>query len=211
MPIDTSERGLERLICTALAGHPCEPPASGTVAEPPAGYGGVGWSGGNPHDYDREYGVDVVQLRAFLQATQPEAADTLALHENGPTRRRFLARLQGEVSRRGTIDVLRHGLKHGPHQRSQRRVNGNRKRGESMTDWSKCPAVESVPGRVSGNWVFKNTRLPVYALFENLAEGATVCDFIEWFGGVEESEVKAVLEHVAQELRAKVADAHPVR
>ena len=44
---DTSERGLERLICTALAGHPCEPPAAGTVAEPPAGYGGVGWSDGN--------------------------------------------------------------------------------------------------------------------------------------------------------------------
>ena len=61
MPTDTSERGLERLICTALAGHPCEPPAAGTVAEPPAGYGGVGWSGGNFHDYDREYCVDLVQ------------------------------------------------------------------------------------------------------------------------------------------------------
>ena len=115
MHTDTSERGLERLICTALAGHSCEPPASGTVAEPPAGYGGVGWSGGNPHDYDREYCVDVVQLHAFLRATQPGAADTLALHEDGPTRRRFLARLQGEVSKRGSIDVLRHGLKHGPH------------------------------------------------------------------------------------------------
>ncbi len=115
MPTDTSERGIERLICTALAGHPYEPPASGTVAEPPAGYGGVGWSGGNPHDYDREHGVDVVQLRAFLRATQPQAAATLALHEDGPTRRRFLARLQGEVSKRGTIDVLRYGVRHGPH------------------------------------------------------------------------------------------------
>ena len=114
MPTDTSERSLERLICMALAGHPCEPPSSGTVAEPPADYGGVGWSSGNPHDYDREYCVDVVQLRAFLHATHPEAADTLALDEDGPTRRRFLARLQGEVSKRGTIDVLRHGLKHGP-------------------------------------------------------------------------------------------------
>jgi len=47
MTTDTSERGLERLICTALAGHPCEPPSANTVAEPPAGYGGVGWSGGN--------------------------------------------------------------------------------------------------------------------------------------------------------------------
>ena len=80
-----------------------------------------------------------------------------------------------------------------------------------MTDWSKCPAVESVPGRVSGNWVFKGTRLPVYALFENLAEGATIYDFMEWFGGVEESEVRAALEHVAQELRAKVVHANPVR
>ena len=80
-----------------------------------------------------------------------------------------------------------------------------------MTDWSKCPTVESVPGKVSGNWVFKGTRLPVYALFENLAAGATIYDFIEWFGGVEESEVQAALEHVAQDLRSKVADAHPVR
>lgn len=80
-----------------------------------------------------------------------------------------------------------------------------------MTDWSKCPAVESVPGKVSGNWVFKDTRLPVYALFENLAEGATIHDFMEWFGGVDESEVRAVLEHVARELRSKVAHAHPVR
>ena len=115
MTTDTSERGLERLICTALAGYPCEPPASGTQVEPPSGYGGVGWSGSNPHDYDREYCVDLVQLRAFLRATQPEAAGTLALDEDGPTRRRFLARLQGEISKRGTIDVLRSGLKHGPH------------------------------------------------------------------------------------------------
>ena len=68
-----------------------------------------------------------------------------------------------------------------------------------------------MPGKVSGNWVFKGTRLPVYALFENLAEGATIYDFIDWFDGVDESEVKAVLEHLAQDLRTKVAHAHPVR
>ena len=79
-----------------------------------------------------------------------------------------------------------------------------------MTDWSKCPAVESVPGRVSGAWVFKGTRLPLYALFENLAAGATIYDFIEWFDGVEESDVRAALECVAQDLRAKVAHAHSV-
>ena len=112
---DTSERGLERLICTTLAGHPCDPRKEGRAAEAPAGYGGVGWMGGNPHDYDREYCVDRVQLAAFLQATQPEAAESLALDEDGPTRRKFLARLQGEISKRGTIDVLRHGIKHGAH------------------------------------------------------------------------------------------------
>ena len=115
MPTDTSERGLERLICTALAGHPCEPPAAGTVAEPPAGYGGVGWSGGNFHDYDREYCVDLVQLSAFLRATQPKAAESLGLSSDSPTRRKFLARLQGEISKRGSIDVLRHGIDHGSH------------------------------------------------------------------------------------------------
>ena len=115
MTTDTSERGLERLICTALAGHPCDPHKQGTVGEPPVGYGGVGWSGGNPHDYDREYCVDLVQLAAFLRATQPEAAESLALDEDGPTRRKFLARLQGEISKRGTIDVLRYGIKHGAH------------------------------------------------------------------------------------------------
>ena len=110
---DASERGLERLICTALAGYPCDPPAEGTVAEPPAGYGGVGWSGGNFYDYDREYGVDLVQLAAFLRGTQPEAAEALGLSEDGPTRRAFLTRLQGEVIKRGTIEVLRNGIKHG--------------------------------------------------------------------------------------------------
>ena len=114
-PTDTSERGLERLICTALAGHPCEPLAAGASAAPPAGYGGVGWSGGSFHDYNREYCVDLEQLEAFLNATQPKAAQSLGLSEDGPTRRAFLARLQGEIVKRGTIDVLRHGIKHKAH------------------------------------------------------------------------------------------------
>jgi len=112
---DTTERGLERLICTALAGDPCDPPRAGTVGEPSVGYGGVGWRPGNPHDYDRETCLDLVQLAAFLRATQPEAAEALRLDEDSPTRRKFLARLQGEVSKRGTIEVLRHGLRHGAH------------------------------------------------------------------------------------------------
>ena len=115
MTTDTSERGLERLICSALTGHPCDPSVAGTVAEPPAAYGGVGWICGDPRDYDREHCVDLVQLSAFLRATQPEAAESLGLSEDGPARRKFLARLQGEISKRGTIDVLRHGIKHGAH------------------------------------------------------------------------------------------------
>ena len=115
MTTDTSERGLERLICTALAGHPCEPPAANTVAEPPASYGGVGWSGGSYLDYDREWCVDLVQLAAFLHDTQPEVSEALALGKDGPTRRKLLARLQGEIAKRGTIEVLRHGIRHGAH------------------------------------------------------------------------------------------------
>ena len=115
MSTDISERGLERLICTALSGHPCEPPAEGTVGEPTPAYGGVGWSCGNNHDYGREYCVDLVQLAAFLRTTQPETAEALALSEDGPTRRKFLARLQGEIAKRGTIDVLRNGVRDGAH------------------------------------------------------------------------------------------------
>ena len=115
MTTDTSEKGLERLICTALTGHPCDPPHGGAIAERPSSYG-VGWIGGDPQDYDREYCVDLAQLSAFLHATQPIAAESLDLGQDSPTRRKFLARLQGEVSKRGTVDVLRNGIKHGPHQ-----------------------------------------------------------------------------------------------
>ena len=112
---DTSERGLERLICTALTGHPCDPAKAAQGIEPGAGYGGVGWSCGSPQDYDREFCVDRGQLADFLRDTQPEAAESLALDAHGPTQRKFLARLQGEVAKRGTIDVLRHGVRHGAH------------------------------------------------------------------------------------------------
>ncbi|MCS1407249.1 MAG: Type-1 restriction enzyme R protein [Verrucomicrobia subdivision 3 bacterium] len=115
MTTDTSEKGLEALICTALAGHPCDPLEEGRTAEARTAYGGVGWSGGSPHDYDREYCVDLGQLAAFLHATQPEAAESLALNEDGPTRRKFLARLQGQIAKRGTVDVLRNGIQHGAH------------------------------------------------------------------------------------------------
>ncbi|WP_420462689.1 type I restriction endonuclease subunit R [Candidatus Palauibacter sp.] len=115
MTTDLTERGLERLICEALTGDPCDPPSGGTVGERLAPYGGVGWSPGNHHDYNREYCVDLIQLRTFLHATQPDTAPAIRLDEDGPTRRKFLARLQGEIGKRGTIDVLRNGIKHGPH------------------------------------------------------------------------------------------------
>ena len=115
MTTDLTERGLERLICKALTGDPCDPPSGRTVGEPPRPYGGVGWSPGNHHDYNREYCLDLIQLRTFLHSTQPNSAPALRLDEDCPTRRKFLARLQGEVTKRGTIDVFRNGIKHGPH------------------------------------------------------------------------------------------------
>jgi type I restriction enzyme R subunit len=117
-PTDMSEAWLETLICRALTGSDCVPRPAGTpafVAETPAPYGGVGWLPGDPADYDREYCVDLVQLTAFLRSTQPEVAEALDLDNDSPTRRKFLARLQGEVSKRGVVDVLRNGIQHGPH------------------------------------------------------------------------------------------------
>ena len=69
-----------------------------------------------------------------------------------------------------------------------------------MFDWSQCPAVERVSGKVSGAWVFKGTRVPVRALFENIEGGARVDDFLEWFPGVTREQVEAVLHHAEQSL-----------
>ena len=69
-----------------------------------------------------------------------------------------------------------------------------------MLDWKTCPAVERVPERVSGAWVFTGTRIPVRALFENLEEGATLDDFLKWFPGVTRDQVIAVLTHAERSL-----------
>ena len=117
MTTDLTERGLERRICTALTGLPCEPDTAasvGGVCQRPAACGAV-WTCGDADDYDREYCVNLRQLAAFLAGTQLRLHDAFALDEDGPTRRKFLARLQGETARRGTVDVLRKGLEHGPH------------------------------------------------------------------------------------------------
>src|SRR5205085_7253213 len=69
-----------------------------------------------------------------------------------------------------------------------------------MLDWSKCSAVERTPAKVSGAWVFRGTRVPVKALFENLEGGATINQFLEWFPGVSHPAAKSVLEFVAASL-----------
>jgi len=69
-----------------------------------------------------------------------------------------------------------------------------------MLDWSQCEVVEHSSEVVSGAWVFKGTRVPVSALFENLESGATVRDFLDWFPGVKLDQVNAVLEHASKSL-----------
>jgi type I restriction enzyme, R subunit len=95
MTTDTTEKGLEALIVAHMTTS--------------------GWIAGSPSDYDRAYAVDLVQLQAFIQATQQPLVEVFDLDQDGPTRRKFLARLQGEITKRGTIDILRHGIKHGAH------------------------------------------------------------------------------------------------
>jgi uncharacterized protein (DUF433 family) len=69
-----------------------------------------------------------------------------------------------------------------------------------MIDWSACPAVERSADTLSGAWRFKNTRVPVKALFENLESGATVDQFLDWFPGVNREQVLAVLEFAEKSL-----------
>lgn len=90
---DTSEKGLEKTIFTNMTGF--------------------GWLSGHAKDYDRDYAADLVQLEAFLRETQKETAEALTLGSETPERRKFLARLQSEITARGIIDVLRKGVKHG--------------------------------------------------------------------------------------------------
>ena len=71
-----------------------------------------------------------------------------------------------------------------------------------MNNWKSCKAVERNPDVVSGVWVFRGTRVPVSSLFENLEDGAQVNDFIEWFPGVTEEQVREVLEYVTHSLEA---------
>jgi uncharacterized protein (DUF433 family) len=84
-------------------------------------------------------------------------------------------------------------------------------------DWSQCPAVESIPGKVSGAWVFKDTRMPVSIVFENLEAGATIEEIMDWFR-LTRQQVVSVLEFAARSLDTPIppqpaqqgANAHPV-
>ncbi len=119
MQTDVSEKGLETLIMRHMTGDDGLAVVPGAVAEPPPLYGGgPGYLAGCREDYDRAHALDVVQLFAFLQAAQPEAFKKLKLGEytdkNNANRLKFLARLSGEVGKRGVIDVLRKGVDHGP-------------------------------------------------------------------------------------------------
>ena len=84
-------------------------------------------------------------------------------------------------------------------------------------DWSQCPAVESIPGKVSGAWVFKDTRLPVATIFENLEAGSPIDVIMENYR-VSREQINAVLEFAARSLQTPPAaieapplkNAHPV-
>ena len=77
--------------------------------------------------------------------------------------------------------------------------------GSEMIDWSMCDAIEQDVNKVSGAWLFRGTRIPIAALFENLEDGADVDDFTHWFPGVTPEQVRAVLEHAARSALASAS------
>ena len=70
-----------------------------------------------------------------------------------------------------------------------------------VLDWSQCPAVERVPGKMSGAWVLRGTRMPVATIFENLEAGANINDILEWFDGLDREQIKAVIDFAARSLQ----------
>ena len=114
MTTDTSEKGLEALIVRCLTGT--QPGSSSsaegieTVGEGRIPYGGSGYVEGSSKDYDRDHAVDLAKLQAFQISTQLQVVESLELTQDGPKLTQFLHRLQGEIAKRGVIDVLRKGI-----------------------------------------------------------------------------------------------------
>ena len=95
MPTDTSEHGLETILVDGLVER--------------------GWQQGTSADYSAAFGLDLVQLRLFLEETQPTLASAFDLDPTTPAGLKTLSRIQGEITKRGVIDVLRNGVQHGAH------------------------------------------------------------------------------------------------
>ena len=114
MTTDTSEKGLESLIVRHLTGQPAAPLPNALQSPATARYAVGAYVEGKPADYNRDVALDTAQLLAFLRATQPKVIETLELNSEGIKRTQFLHRLQGEITKRGVVDVLRKGVSHGP-------------------------------------------------------------------------------------------------
>ena len=112
---DTSEKGLESLIVASLTGTSGESESTGGILDgTPPPYLGSGYVQGDPGDFDRAHGVDLAKLLSFIQSTQPRVYEQLELGSDSLRRQKFLARLQGEITKRGIVDVLRHKVQDGP-------------------------------------------------------------------------------------------------
>ncbi len=115
---DTSEKGLETLIFQAMTGRTGLEPVPETFQEvSPTAAGGTDWLAGWSRDYDRTHALDVPQFFAFLQATQPEEVKKLGIanfsNKSDIALLKFLSRIESEIGKRGVIDVMRDGIKHG--------------------------------------------------------------------------------------------------
>lgn len=114
---DTSEKGLEALIVAQLTGQaPALPSTENTVANTHPGYSSAGYAQGKAGDYSADLAMDVARFLAFLQATQPTVVAQLEVGHEGIKQTQFLHRIQGEIAKRGIVDVLRNGVSHGPAQ-----------------------------------------------------------------------------------------------
>ena len=111
---DTSEKGLETLIIESLVGKVEQEPGPAKLNDKPSKPEIPHYVQGDSRDFDKSHAVDWAKLTTFLETTQPKVVEDLNLLVEGPSRQQFLGRLQGEITKRGVVDVLRKGIKHGP-------------------------------------------------------------------------------------------------